>query len=465
MNKRILIPIFIVLALLIAAGWWYYATYLTDDDQGILSASGTVEAVEISISPELSGRVAVVYVQEGEVVQEGDPLFELESDLLAAQRERAQAALEAAQAGYEVALQSRETAQAAYDAALVQYQIAVTAARAADIPARRAAWQTPVPDAFDTPPWYFVKSEEMQAAESEVAAAAEALEAERANFERVAADASNADLLAAEQRLAEAQTAYQIAQDILDRANAQKDEHLKNYAQDVFDTAEAELESAQLAYDQILSDQATEDVLEARARLAVAQERYDTAVDHRDSLLTGDESLQVQAAEAALKQAEAQLKQVETNITQAEAMIAQAEAELNLLNVQMEKLVVRAPVGAVVMSRKVEPGEIVQPGSSLMTLGELDSLSITVYIPEDRYGQVSLGDYATVSVDSFPGETFNAEVIRIADKAEFTPRNVQTPEGRRTTVFAVKLAVENAAGKLKPGMPADVVFESVHSSR
>jgi HlyD family secretion protein len=138
---------------------------------------------------------------------------------------------------------------------------------------------------------------------------------------------------------------------------------------------------------------------------------------------------------------------------------------LNLLNVQMEKLVVRAPVGAVVMSRKVEPGEIVQPGSSLMTLGELDNLSITVYIPEDRYGQVSLGDYATVSVDSFPGETFNAEVIRIADKAEFTPRNVQTPEGRRTTVFAVKLAVENPAGKLKPGMPADVVFESVHSSR
>jgi HlyD family secretion protein len=61
-------------------------------------------------------------------------------------------------------------------------------------------------------------------------------------------------------------------------------------------------------------------------------------------------------------------------------------------------------------------------------------------------------------VDSFPGQTFEAAVVHIADQAEYTPRNVQTAEGRRTTVFAVKLAVENPDGKLKPGMPADVSF-------
>ena len=64
-----------------------------------------------------------------------------------------------------------------------------------------------------------------------------------------------------------------------------------------------------------------------------------------------------------------------------------------------------------------------------------------------------------MKVDSFPNETFTAKVTRIADQAEFTPRNVQTAEGRATTVFAVKLAVDNAGGKLKPGMPADVYFE------
>jgi HlyD family secretion protein len=61
-------------------------------------------------------------------------------------------------------------------------------------------------------------------------------------------------------------------------------------------------------------------------------------------------------------------------------------------------------------------------------------------------------------VDSFPGVTFNATVIHIADQAEFTPRNVQTIEGRTSTVFAIKLQVQDPSGKLKPGMPADVAF-------
>ncbi len=93
-----------------------------------------------------------------------------------------------------------------------------------------------------------------------------------------------------------------------------------------------------------------------------------------------------------------------------------------------------------------------------MTIGDLDQLKITVYVPEDRYGEIQLGDQAQVTVDSFPGEAFDAIVVRIADRAEFTPRNVQTEEDRRTTVYAVELMVETPGGKLKPGMPADVIF-------
>ncbi len=457
MNPKRLIPIIIIVALLITAGW-YYLNYIAVEGEGTLGASGTVEAVNLIVSPEISGRVATVYVSEGEVVKEGDPLFELEDDLLIAQRQRAEAALSTAQAGYEVARQSRDSAQATYDSAMVQYQIAVANSRSADLPQRRAAWEAKNPDEFDTPAWYFIKSETMTAAENEIQAAAEALEGEIANFEAVIAEASNADLWEAEKRLANAQTAYQIAQDVLERAQAKNDEKLEDYAQSVFDTAEAELESAQLAYDQILSDQSAEDVLDARARVAVAQERYDTALDYRDSLQTGEESLQVEAASAALKQAETQLNQVDASIAQAETAISQAESELNLIDVQMQKLTVYAAVEAVVMSRRVEPGEVVQVGASLMTLGQLADLTITVYIPEDRYGQVSVGDPVKVRVDSFPDEAFSATVIRIAEEAEFTPRNVQTAEGRRTTVFAVELSVSDPDSKLKPGMPADVAF-------
>jgi len=92
-------------------------------------------------------------------------------------------------------------------------------------------------------------------------------------------------------------------------------------------------------------------------------------------------------------------------------------------------------------------------------LADLHNMTITVYVPEDHYGQISVGQQAEVTVDSFPGETFPAEVIHIADQAEFTPRNVQTAEGRSSTVYAIKLRVTDGEGKLKIGMPADVVFK------
>ena len=111
-----------------------------------------------------------------------------------------------------------------------------------------------------------------------------------------------------------------------------------------------------------------------------------------------------------------------------------------------------------VLSRAVEPGEVALPGGALLVLGDLGHLSVTVYLAEERYGAVKLADAARISVDSFPGQIFRGAVQHVADQAEFTPRNVQTPAGRRTTVFAVKLAVDNPDGKLKPGMPADVVF-------
>jgi HlyD family secretion protein len=63
-----------------------------------------------------------------------------------------------------------------------------------------------------------------------------------------------------------------------------------------------------------------------------------------------------------------------------------------------------------------------------------------------------------VKVDSFPAQAFEAQVRYISDQAEFTPRNVQTAEGRSSTVYAIKLTVTDPQGKLKPGMPGDVAF-------
>ena len=119
---------------------------------------------------------------------------------------------------------------------------------------------------------------------------------------------------------------------------------------------------------------------------------------------------------------------------------------------------VRSPIDGVVLERLIEPDEFVAANSTVLVVAALDALTLKIYVPEDRYGQMALGQSYAVSVDSFPGETFQGTVQYIADRAEFTPRNVQTTDSRKTTVYAVRLELAPTGGKLKPGMPADVHF-------
>ena len=276
-------------------------------------------------------------------------------------------------------------------------------------------------------------------------AATAELDKEKANLEKTLKNVASQEFLDTEKRVADAQAAFIIADQVLSQAkSAQDNEDLQNFAQEQYDAAENELKSAQTDYARLLTTQGAKDVLEARARVKVAQERYDRALDYYNSFLSGDQSLQVKAAEA--------------GVQQAEAAQAQAQAALTTLDVQIEKTVIRAPMDGVVLIRNLEMGETVAPGGVVMVIGQLAEVELVVYIPETEYGKVNLGDQVSIIVDSFPGETFIGTVVRISDKAEFTPRNVQTIEGRRATVYAIKLSVPNLDLKLKPGMPADVTF-------
>jgi multidrug efflux pump subunit AcrA (membrane-fusion protein) len=119
---------------------------------------------------------------------------------------------------------------------------------------------------------------------------------------------------------------------------------------------------------------------------------------------------------------------------------------------------VTSPIDGVVLERLVEPNEYAAPGSTVMVVASLDTLTLTIYVPENLYGQFFLGQSYPVTVDSFPGQTFSGTVSFISDQAEFTPRNVQTTDSRQTTVYAIKLNLDPSDGRLKPGMPADVHF-------
>jgi multidrug resistance efflux pump len=120
---------------------------------------------------------------------------------------------------------------------------------------------------------------------------------------------------------------------------------------------------------------------------------------------------------------------------------------------------IRSPIDGIVLESPMQEGEVVSPGASVITVGDLKKLFLTVYVPEDRYGQIFLGQSYPVKVDSYPNKVFVGKVSHIADSAEFTPRNVQTVQGRKDTVYAVKLLIDNPGLELKPGMPADVTLD------
>ncbi len=442
-NIRRFLPLVFLLALVVAGV--VYLARQSGAEAGPLRASGTVAAMEVVVGPEMAGRVAEVWVEEGQAVAQGDPLFRMDDTLLRAQEDRVRAAIETARAAVRTAEVSKQMAE-------VQQQMALQAALLQSLPSRLQSWRLAVPYQFTLPSWYLAPSEELASAEKEVEAAEQALRDEEAHLADTIRTSGGERLQRAVERLGRAQAAFLVAQDVLARARlAREPQEVLDAAQDLYDAAADELEAAQSAYEEALAEDTADDVLQARARVAVARARFEAARDRLAQLQVGEDALSVAAARLAVQQAEAAL-------AQAEAALAQAQAELQALQVQIERLTVRAPISGVVLTRSIEPGEVMLAGGSALTLARLDSLTITVYLPEDRYGQVRLGDAAEVRVDSYPGETFAATVVHIADRAEFTPRNVQTEEGRRTTVFAVDLRLSDPQGKLKPGMPADVVF-------
>ncbi len=430
-HRRPPIPAIVLLLLVIAVSVYFIVTQAAEDNQGIVTASGFIEATQVNAAPELAGKVTEVLVEEGQSVTKNQPLLRLDPSLLTAQRAVASAQV--------------DSAKAALAAAQTKYDQTLEAALAAQAAQRPNDWRASVPSEFDHPNWYIGQAEQVAAAEAQLQAARSAIDDAQAQLDKVINRLDTADYLAAEKKLAEARAAFVIAEQIKDQAgDAPSSGGLLDAAQDYYDDALADLRDAQEDYDDLLDTDAAEDIEYARGQAQVAQQRYDAAYARLLALQTGADSPAVIAAAKELDKAKSAL--------------AQAEASLALIEAQIAKLTVHAPMDGVVLTRNVEPGEFVQPGAVSLKLADLNSLTITVYVPEDRYGEISLGQSAEVTVDSFPGEVFTAMVIQISDKAEFTPRNVQTVEGRSSTVYAVKLKVENADGKLKIGMPADVTF-------
>jgi HlyD family secretion protein len=444
-HKRPPFPVIVILLIVLLVGGYFGLQALFAENNGGLQASGTIEAVDISVSPELAGKVTEVLAGEGETVKTGDPLLYLDDSLLTAQMAVAAAQVDTARA-------AAVTTEAALASAQHQYELAVQSALTAEQSSQARDWRFSAPVEFNQPAWYFTQSEQLDSAQAEVDAAQTALDEAIGELQQVTTSLENGVFLDAEKRLSDTRATFLVADEVKINADyAAEGGGLRDAAYDAYNAALDEVRAAQNEYNAQLSTQSAREVQEARGKVVVAQQRYNAAQARLSTMKTGFYSPAVVTAQYGLEQAKAAAEQ-------AHIAVSQAQANVSLLEAQITKLAIYAPVDGTLLTRNVEPGEFVQPGATVFTLANLENLTITVYVPEDRYGEISLGQQAEVNVDSFPGETFQAQVTNIADSAEYTPRNVQTVEGRSATVYAVKLKVQDPEGKLKPGMPADVKF-------
>jgi HlyD family secretion protein len=152
---------------------------------------------------------------------------------------------------------------------------------------------------------------------------------------------------------------------------------------------------------------------------------------------------------------EAQEGSRKEDIAIARANLNEAYANLGLSRVNLDYTTLRAPSTGVITVRQVELGEVVSPGSPVVTLADLDHIWLRAYIAETDLGKIHWGQDVTVTTDTYPGKQYHGRISFIASNAEFTPKSVQTYKERVTLVYRIKIDIDNQNHELKPGMPAD----------
>ena len=477
---------------------------------GTIAASGTIEAEETHVGFEVVGRIVDLPISEGDSVTRGATLVRLDDAVARAQVNQARAAVDvsranlalvgAADAAAAQATAARTTAETALanaqllrnnpqelDAKISQAQASVDAAqakldqvlagpRAAELAAARAALDQAIEGQQAAESRLNLlrngaRPEDIRAAELALDQARNVLWAQQSARDgacnpsnpKYLCDAANAQLAVVQTNVSNAANALLKLRNgaLPDEIRVAETQLVQ--AQDAVPAAEArvrDLEAGATAEERAIARAGLDQAQRNLADLTAIRQRPLTANTLVDGAMGALD--QTRAAEAA---ARARLDGVNAGATAeqlalARAGVAQAEAALGVLEAQAAKLTVSAPTAGIVTRLSGRVGEAVGPGAPLLTLAPLDELRLNVFVPEDRIGLVSIGQPVEVRVDSFPTVSFAGAVSYIAAKGEFTPRNVQTQADRAKTVFAVRVRLPNADGRLKPGMYADATLRS-----
>jgi HlyD family secretion protein len=208
-----------------------------------------------------------------------------------------------------------------------------------------------------------------------------------------------------------------------------------------------------------LAQEDLERYAQLRAQEVVSQQKFD------ELRTTGDTALNAQQEAAAqVRSAKARMDLVVAGprkeaIEQARAQLAVTEQTLALARQQLADTQLTSPVDGVVLSKAAEPGTYLNPGTPVVTVGQLRQVWLRGYVNETDLGRIHLNQAARVSTDTYPGKVYEGKVSFISDQAEFTPKSVQTFQERVKLMYRIKITLDNPKNELKPGMPADALIQ------
>jgi len=295
----------------------------------------------------------------------------------------------------------------------------------------------------------------LQGAETQVAQAETSIQWEKANLEGDI-EQKRADLSSNESKLLELKNGSRPQEIQEAKAGVEA-------AQAEYDRAKRDWERGQTLFknDDISAeqyDQYRNRWQGAEASLKQAKERDSLVVAGTRVEQVEGQAAAVQRARGALKMAEAnalELKRREQELMTRHADIEQAKASIALIDSQLADTIAVSPVDGVVLVKAADPGEVLAPGTSVVTVGDIDHPWLRGYVDEKDLGRVKIGSKVRVTTDSYTDKVYQGRVSFIASEAEFTPKQIQTQQERVKLVYRIKIDVENPGRELKSNMPAD----------
>jgi len=286
----------------------------------------------------------------------------------------------------------------------------------------------------------------------------EAISALRWQRETVAADMQlrRADLSAAQSQLLQLKNGARPQE--FQEANA-----AVSAAQSQFDQAQKDWQRVQPLHEH--DDISTSQYDQFRTRFESAAANLKEAKEKAALVEAGPRAETIEAAAAQVERAQAGVKMGQANVLEtvrreqqvdaSRSDVERARAQIALIDSEMADTIATSPINGVVLVKAADVGEILAPGTSVLTVGDLDHPWLRAYIREQDLGRVRIGSPARVTTDSFPGKFYNGRVSFISSEAEFTPKQIQTAEERVKLVYRIKIDIENPNHELKSNMPAD----------